>query len=230
MENMKYWEALRRPPPEALRAIQGGRLTGKTDINPQWRYKVMTEQFGPCGVGWKFTIDKLWLEPASDEICAFAQVSLSIKVDGEWSDPIPGVGGSMLLEKESRGLHVSDEAYKMAITDALSVCMKMLGVAADVYAGLFDGSKFTNEKKSPPPSADKRSSDPIKKEQPMGTESPPPLKNLGELYTKGKKYGLSPRDICEAVGVGTGADIKDFDVAWKTVVDSPRYKSMLKSV
>ena len=151
MENMTIWEALRRPPLEALKRIQGGRLAGKTDINPQWRYKAMTEQFGVCGIGWIYTIDKLWLETSGDEVCAFAAIGLKIKVDGEWSEPIPGIGGSMLVAKESSGLHVSDEAYKMAITDALSVAMKMIGVAADIYAGLFDGSKYTEVKKSPTP-------------------------------------------------------------------------------
>ena len=32
MENMKIWDAVKQPPPEALRAIQGGRLRGKTDL------------------------------------------------------------------------------------------------------------------------------------------------------------------------------------------------------
>ena len=146
MENLTIWNALKQPPQEALKTIQGGRLKGKTDINPQWRYKAMTEQFGVCGVGWKYTIEKLWLEPSGDEICAFAAIGLSIKVNGEWSDPTPGIGGSMILAKESSGLHVNDECYKMAITDALSVAMKMIGVAADIYAGLFDGSRYIGDK------------------------------------------------------------------------------------
>ena len=149
MDNLKIYNTLKQLPKEALRTIQAGRLKGKTDVNPQYRYKAMTEQFGVCGIGWKYTIDKLWLEPATDQVCAFAEIGLSIKVDGEWSDPIPGTGGSMLVAKESTGLHVSDEAYKMAVTDALSVAMKMIGVAADIYAGLFDGNKYAEEKKHP---------------------------------------------------------------------------------
>ena len=54
-------------------------------------------------------------------------------MDGEWSDAIPGTGGSSLVAMERSGAYVSDEAYKMALTDALSVAMKSLGVAADVY-------------------------------------------------------------------------------------------------
>jgi len=200
MDNMTYWDALKQPPPEALKTIQGGRLKGKTDINPQWRYKAMTEQFGVCGIGWKYNIERLWLEPAQDEVCAFAEVGLSIKVDGEWSAPIPGIGGSMLIAKESSGLHVSDEAYKMAITDALSVAMKMIGVAADIYAGLFDGSKYTEEKKpaqsvkkeKPEASIPETSEAPVEQPQEKTEEAELP-KTIQALYnwiaSHGKKYG-----------------------------------------
>ena len=119
-----------------------------TDIKPQWRYLAMTEQFGPCGVGWKFTIEKLWTEEGSEnQIVAFASINLFIAADGKWSDPIPGIGGSMLVTKEKNGPHTSDEAYKMAVTDGLSTAMKLLGVAADVYMGNWDGSRFKEETK-----------------------------------------------------------------------------------
>jgi hypothetical protein len=145
-DNLKAWDALAKPPISALKRIGGGRLTGKTDISPQWRYKAMTEQFGPCGVGWRFTVDRLWTEPGSDgEIFAFAQVGLRIHncngVPG-WTEPIPGIGGSMLIHKEKGGLYNNDEAFKMATTDALGTAMKMLGVAAEIYLGNFDGSKY----------------------------------------------------------------------------------------
>lgn len=149
MGNLDIYNTLKQPPKEALRAIQGGRLAGKTDINPQWRYKAMTEQFGVCGIGWKYEIVRVFSEPADEgQIFAFAEVNLFIK-QNNWSDPIPGYGGSMLVEKEKAGLHANDEGYKMAITDALSTTMKMLGVAADVYAGLWDGAKYRNPSEGP---------------------------------------------------------------------------------
>ena len=46
---------------------------------------------------------------------------------------LQGTGGSSEVSMESKGAYVSDECYKMALTDALSVAMKALGVAADVY-------------------------------------------------------------------------------------------------
>ncbi len=142
-DNLLIWSAVSQPPKEALKTIGAGRLKGKSDINPQWRYKAMTEIFGPIGHGWKYEVSKLWNEPASEnQVFAFAEVKVWY-MDGEkWSNPIPGVGGSMLIVKEKLGLHSSDEGYKMAITDALSVALKTLGVAADIYMGRWDGNQY----------------------------------------------------------------------------------------
>lgn len=143
--NMKAWSYLARPPVWALKTIQAGRLKGKSDINPQWRYQAMTEVFGPCGVGWRFEIEKLWTQPGPEEqVFAFAEIKLYTynKEAGSWSEAIPGIGGHMLVPREKAGLHANDEAYKMAVTDALSTAMKMLGVASDIYAGAWDGSKY----------------------------------------------------------------------------------------
>jgi hypothetical protein len=142
MNKTEIWDKLKSVPANRLKTIQAGRLKGKSDINPQWRYRVLTEVFGPCAIGWKYTIDRLWLESGDNgQLAAFANVSLYIRHNGEWSEPIPANGGSMFLENESRGPHTSDEAFKMAITDALGTAAKMLGVAADVYLGNND-SKY----------------------------------------------------------------------------------------
>ena len=132
----KHWEALKQPPDWALKTIGGGRLKGMTDISPQWRYHAMTEEFGLCGIGWKYEVNRTWTAAGSHEqVMAFAEVSLYVKDGDEWSAAIPGIGGNMLVVKESAGLHTSDEGYKMAVTDALSVAMKMIGVGASVYYG-----------------------------------------------------------------------------------------------
>jgi len=146
---MELWNKISKPPVNALKTIGAGRLKGKSDINPQWRYQAMTENFGVCGVGWKFTVDKKWTEPAPEgQVFVFADISLYIKVDDVWSEAIPGNGGSMLIAKEKEGLHASDEGYKMAVTDALGTAMKMIGMAAEIYLGNFDGSKYKNNTES----------------------------------------------------------------------------------
>jgi len=140
------WDAVKTPPPDALKKIKGGRLSGMTDIKPQWRYQAMTETYGLCGMGWKYELIKTWTEDGSDDqVVAFAEIELFIKIGEVWSEAIPGTGGSMMVAKESSGLHTNDECFKMAMTDALSVAMAKIGVASDIYMGLWDGSKYRDK-------------------------------------------------------------------------------------
>ena len=133
MEKMEIYNRVRQVPDEAKKAISAGRLKGMTDINPMWRIKKLTEEFGPCGIGWWTKVTDRWTETIGDETCAFVDLELYVKVGNEWSKPITGSGGSKLATKERSGVYVSDECYKMAETDALSVACKKLGIGADVY-------------------------------------------------------------------------------------------------
>lgn len=150
MDNLSLYNKVRSVPSEAKKNIGGGRLKGMTDINPMWRIKKLTEEFGVCGIGWKYTIDRQWTEVAEDstEISAFCNISLYVKVDGEWSEAIPGTGGSMFLAKEKTGMYMSDECFKMALTDAISVACKALGFGADVY-WQGDRTKYTTGDDTP---------------------------------------------------------------------------------
>lgn len=141
MGNLDLYNRVRVVPEEAKKPIKGGRLNGMTDINPMWRIKVLTSEYGPCGIGWFYKPVKKWTEQAGGEKVAFVDIELFIKVDGEWSQPICGTGGSKLSQNERNGLFVSDECYKMATTDAISVACKQLGIGADVYFGA-DRTKY----------------------------------------------------------------------------------------
>ena len=141
MGTLDLYNRVRVVPEEAKKPIKGGRLDGMTDINPMWRIKVLTSEYGPCGIGWFYKPVKKWTEQAGGETVAFVDIELFIKVDGEWSQPICGTGGSKLSQNERNGLFVSDECYKMATTDAISVACKQLGIGADVYFGA-DRTKY----------------------------------------------------------------------------------------
>ena len=132
-DNLRIYNFAREVPASALKRITGGRLNGFTDVNPVFRIKRMTELFGVCGLGWYYEITKQWTETYGDEVKCFCNINLYIKDGDSWSAPIMGTGGSTIVEVGSRGKYVSDEGYKMALTDALSVAMKSLGMAADVY-------------------------------------------------------------------------------------------------
>lgn len=135
MEAIDIYKNCETPPDWALKGIAAGRLKGMTDINPQWRVKMLVDNFGLCGIGWKYVIKKLWFEDCQTERLVFAEIELFIKDNNMWSDSIPGIGGSKMMTQEKESIHNSDECYKMAVTDALSVACKMLGIGAAVYSG-----------------------------------------------------------------------------------------------
>lgn len=137
-DNLKLYNAVRSVPQEACKGFSNGSFSG-TDINPMWRIKTLTEQFGYCGVGWYIDEVDRWTETVEGEQLVFVKIHLFIKVDGEWSKPIVGIGGNKTLQifpakngkPEIR--KVSDESYKMALTDAISVACKHLGFGGDIY-------------------------------------------------------------------------------------------------
>lgn len=179
MNNLDIYNAVAAVPPEAQKQIGAGRLKGMTDINPMWRIKVLTETFGMVGFGWKYVItDKRIIEGANGVQCAFVDIDLFVKVDGEWSEAIQGTGGSQFVSAERSGMYTSDECFKMALTDAISVACKALGMGANVYwqAGR---SKYNNAPAEDQP-------------QPQPQQPPPTCADCGKPFAgckiKGKLY------------------------------------------
>lgn len=146
-DNLEILELGWDVPEEAKKPISGGRLNGKTDISPMWRIKRLTEMFGPCGIGWWYVIkDQRLLEGADNEVKAFVDIDLYYRWGEQVSQPIPGVGGNTFVEKG--GKYTSDECFKMALTDAISVAAKAIGVGGSVYSG-GERTKYSGRENAP---------------------------------------------------------------------------------
>lgn len=138
--NLSIYEQCREVPKEAQKPFNNGRFSG-TDINPMWRIKKLTELFGPCGIGWWTEGVTYWLEESKDgTVAAFCSLSLRYELGGKMSHPVHGIGGNVFVQKN----RTSDEAYKMAYTDALSIAAKALGVGADIWFAN-DKSKYEKQ-------------------------------------------------------------------------------------
>lgn len=185
--NLSIYEKLKTVPTEAQKPIAAGRLKGFTDINPMWRIKKLTETFGICGFGWKYLITKQWIElGGKDEKSAFVNIDLFVKIDEKWSEAIPGTGGSSFIASEKNGLYTSDECFKMALTDAISVACKSLGMGAEIYFQK-DRSKYDNEENKTPVENPNQIKTWMTKEQ--FEKSLEGLKsNDAEIYEKTKKF------------------------------------------
>ena len=207
MDNMTYYEAGRQVPPEAMKTIQAGKIKGFTDVNPMWRLKKLTELFGPAGIGWVCPADRFWLEQGPEgEVKAFCTVQLRYKVDGEWSEPVLGIGGSTYVARTKNGLEVSDECYKMAYTDAISVACKSLGIAADVYYAK-DRTKYDQAAETAQPKTDDRQKARAAKKAEKAL-----LVQGGELWRKVVDYFVKWSDLEIVETIKANYDIADADL------------------
>lgn len=182
-----HYDNLASPPADAVKQITGGKLKGFSDINPQWRYEALTNEFGLCGVGWKFEIANTFTEavPATQELMIFVRVNLYVKEGDQWSEPIPGFGGDFLIFKDKNGIHGNDEGYKMAITDALGSAAKVIGVAADIYRGRME-SKYSRPAAPPAP-------------KPQAPKAPRKVDSLRAIAAAAKELGATPDDLKEVM-------------------------------
>lgn len=147
-QSVELFRAQARPPENAIRPIEAGRLKRFSDINPQWRIEALTETYGLYGLGWFVQIkDTTTVDlPETKEKMLFLTLELfvrdwSIPDEFKWFGPALGVGGDYLIIRDKNGVHGNDEAYAMAMTDALGKAAKLFGIANDIYRGKFD-SKY----------------------------------------------------------------------------------------
>lgn len=182
MANLDLYNKVRTVPQEACKGFSNGSFSG-TDINPMWRIKTLTEHFGVCGIGWYIDEVDRWTETVEGEQLVFVKIHLYIKDNGEWSKPIVGIGGNKTLQifpakngrPETR--RVSDESYKMAYTDAISVACKALGFGGDIY-WQNDPTKYARYYNDTP------------QEQPQYQQAPPSDKLSG----RGRKKATAPQE------------------------------------
>lgn len=146
-ENTDVWDKLGKTDPAHTKKFQRAGGFKGTAIKPIYTERKMTEVFGPCGVGWGIDAPSFQTAAGSDgQLAVYCWVSIWVNVDGKVSAPIYGVGGDMVIVKQTSGLRTDDEAFKKAFTDAVGNAMKHLGMSADVHMGLFDDSKYVDER------------------------------------------------------------------------------------
>lgn len=212
-ENMRLYSAFEHTPDEAKKPIEAGRLKGKTDINPMYRIKKLTEKFGPCGIGWYTEIlSKSTQEGPNGELMGFMDIHLYYRENGtgEWSKPVFGTGGNTIISKESKGLYANDEGWKMVYTDALSIACKNLGICADVYFAK-DYSKYSQPKHEN--SAQDKSGSPQQSQPSDKTPAPPQQPRMAAPGQKKFIIDNATDEEYEATMKAYGAELENMPFA-----------------
>lgn len=150
MEKTALWDSLAKTPVEHTKPITGKSYSG-TSPRPYWLIRRATEVFGPCGIGWGFTIveekilDGALLDPGFHERIHTARV----RVWYEWNNKrgeIEHVGQTIFCGRRKAGGTFTDEdAPKKSVTDALTKALSMIGFAGDIFMGRYDDSKYVDE-------------------------------------------------------------------------------------
>ena len=153
-KNMKIWETLSKTNPEFTKPLPGYGGKTLTTIDPMYQIQMMTDLFGPVGLGWKYKVDYKYIDGL-----VFAEVTIKYFTN-EWHEYGPVCSVQNLSKSNNK---LDDEAPKKAMTDAMTKAFSHLGMSADVFLGKFDDSKYVEQMKQ-------EFSQPQKIPQPSGTE------------------------------------------------------------
>ena len=143
-DNLEFWNALKRTDPKATKPFQRAGGFRGTQIDPAWRLQMMTEVFGPVGKGWGY--EQLEWTIAERMVFICCRVWYIDPHTGEKYFTGPQWGGTEMVRRNRDGTErPDDECFKMSMTDAIGKCMLQVGLAADIYLGQFDDSKYREE-------------------------------------------------------------------------------------
>lgn len=145
MQNKALWQRVCVTDPAAVKPITGKQYNGNSP-KPYWIVERLTDEFGPCGIGWGFQIISERFERFSDtDSLHVAVVRLWYVMDGKRGE-LEQIGQTKGSYLSNAGKFIVDEdAPKKSVTDALVKCASYLGFAGDIFSGRWDDSKYVAE-------------------------------------------------------------------------------------
>jgi len=144
-DNKALWKRVFTTDPKAVKPITGKQYQGNSP-KPYWIVERLTDEFGPCGIGWGFVIVSERIERFSDTDSLHIAVVRFWYVIGDKRGELEQIGQTKASYQSSSGKFVVDEdAPKKSVTDALVKCASYLGFAGDIFSGRWDDSKYVKE-------------------------------------------------------------------------------------
>lgn len=153
--NMLIWDAVSKTDPAYTKNYKGPGGFEGTAVAAHWVVMKATEQFGPCGTGWGYTVlvDRyddgapiLTKDGSQYEPPIVAKThTLMIEfwyMTSEGKKTVPHYGHTPFIYSNKYGPQTDFEAPKKSLTDALKKALSMLGFTADIHMGLFDDAAY----------------------------------------------------------------------------------------
>jgi hypothetical protein len=195
-DNLAIWNALGKTDPKHTKPFKRAGGFRGTAIKPIWIIRRLTEQFGPCGVGWGMDEPDFQIVSGDNrEVMVYCTVAGWYTENGQRAT-VYGVGGDKIVThikandqyNRPERWENDDEAFKKAFTDAVGNAFKFVGMGADVHMGLFEDSKYLREVEaefSGPPANDANGHGGNGKDAPFPQG---PAKNKTELKAMGREF------------------------------------------
>lgn len=145
MNKTELWQRAFKTDPNAVKAITGKQYSGNSP-KPYYIVQRLTEEFGPCGIGWGFSVVNERFERFSDTETLHVALVYFWYVMGEKRGEFQQMGQTRASYTTAAGKFLVDEdAPKKSVTDALVKCASYLGFAGDIFSGRWDDSKYVAE-------------------------------------------------------------------------------------
>lgn len=145
MNNKELWQRAFTTDPRAVKPITGKQYSGNSP-KPYWIVERLTDEFGPCGIGWGFTILNERMERLTPSDVLHVAVVRFWYVLNDKRGEFEQIGQTKAVyEKSKGGFMVDEDAPKKSVTDALVKCASYLGFAGDIFSGMWDDSKYVQQ-------------------------------------------------------------------------------------
>lgn len=148
-QNLQIWNDRKNIDPNFTKPISGRDYTG-TSPDPQEIIRMLTEEFGPAGRGFGWSVIQEDFTPlGSETVLHWCRIDFWWKRDGE-KNSFQQYGQTKAAyvagRKNGSGgyLKIDEDAPKKSLTDAITKAASQLGFAASIYLGLYDDAKYVN--------------------------------------------------------------------------------------
>jgi len=145
MDKKALWTRVCVTDPAAVKPITGKQYSGNSP-KPYWIVERLTDEFGPCGIGWGFSIISERFERFSDTDTLHVAAVRFWYMLGDQRGELEQIGQTKSSYVTGSGKFMLDEdAPKKSVTDALVKCASYIGFAGDIFSGRWDDSKYVAE-------------------------------------------------------------------------------------
>jgi hypothetical protein len=136
--NLKLWNSHADIPPSETKPITGKAYKG-TSPKPHYIMYCLTDMFGPVGVGFGWDVVAEEFLPIGDEVLHWCRIKFW---HTDRANTFDSYGQTKALMKTRNGLMLDEDAPKKSLTDAIVKAASQVGVAANIFLGRWDDSRY----------------------------------------------------------------------------------------